>query len=69
MLDVNIQYLTDTDGNQIAVVLPIEFWRKLIPQDETSYLLSSKIMKNRLIEAMNRNDGFTLEEVREKLGI
>ncbi|MBM2814859.1 MAG: hypothetical protein HW421_1621 [Ignavibacteria bacterium] len=66
---VTYQYLTDTNGKPVAVVLPIQFWNSVFPQDETKYLMKSKRMKQRLIEALNRTDGFSIEEVREKLGI
>jgi hypothetical protein len=28
---VNIQYLTDQEGKQKAVVIPIELWQKIMP--------------------------------------
>jgi hypothetical protein len=31
-----IEYLTDQDGNQRAVVLPIELWRRLLPHEGAS---------------------------------
>jgi len=31
-----IEYLTDQDGRQRAVVLPIELWRRLLPHEEAS---------------------------------
>jgi predicted RNase H-like HicB family nuclease len=36
---------------------------------ETAYLLSSESMKNRLIEAKNRDTGMNLEEVLARLGV
>jgi hypothetical protein len=36
---------------------------------ETAYLLKSQTMKQRLLEAKNRQGGMKLEEVCEKLGI
>ncbi|MDY7016569.1 MAG: hypothetical protein SVX43_23835 [Cyanobacteriota bacterium] len=32
----NFKYLTNPDGDAIAVVIPIEVWRKIMPTDETS---------------------------------
>jgi len=69
MTSITMQYITDRSGNPTAVVLPIEFWRSIFPQDDTDKLLSSKKMKARILDAMKRNNGYTLEEVREKLGI
>ncbi|MGB0564784.1 MAG: hypothetical protein ACPGVO_23760 [Spirulinaceae cyanobacterium] len=31
-----LEYLTDPNGNPTAVVIPIDLWRKILPQDETS---------------------------------
>ncbi|MCL1472188.1 hypothetical protein LAY57_16095 [Argonema antarcticum A004/B2] len=33
---LNIEYLTNKDGDAIAVVIPIELWRKLLPNEEAS---------------------------------
>ncbi len=66
---IEVQYINDSSGKPVAVVLPIEFWRSLFPEDETDRILSSKIMKKRLLEAMQRNDGYSIEDVHEKLGI
>jgi len=69
METVSMQYITDTSGKPTAVVLPIEFWKAIFPDDYSEKLLSSKKMKQRILEAMKRNDGFTIGEVHEKLGI
>ena len=34
---LNIEYLTNKDGNAIAVVIPIEIWRQLLPTEEASF--------------------------------
>ena len=69
MSTVPMQYITDTSGKPLAVVLPIDFWREMFPQDETDKILSSKKMRARILSAMQRDDGYSLEAVREKLGI
>jgi hypothetical protein len=69
MQNIQMQYLTDNNGKQIAVVLPIKFWNEIFPQDETEYLKSSKIMKKRILEARQRTDGIEFEVLREKRGI
>ena len=65
----NIQYVSDEQGNKVAVIVPIEMWQELLNDDETSYLLKSETMKNRLLSAKNRSTGISLEEACEKLGI
>jgi hypothetical protein len=36
---------------------------------ETAYLLKSATMKRRLLDAKERQEGISIEEAREKLGI
>lgn len=36
MNPTNFQYLTDSNGNQTAVVIPIDLWKKILPQDNDS---------------------------------
>ncbi len=65
----DVQYVSDAQGNNVAVIVPIELWQELTEKDETSYLLSSETMKERLLTAKNRQTGISLEETCEKLGI
>ena len=64
-----IQYVSDDQGNAVAVIVPIELWREIAAERETAYLLSSATMKRRLLEARQRQDGIAFEEACEKLGI
>ena len=67
MLD--IQYVSDESGEPTAVIVPIELWREIESEKETAYLLKSENMKQRLLEAKERQTGIPFEEAREKLGI
>jgi predicted RNA polymerase sigma factor len=49
--------------------VPIELWREIESERETAYLLKSKNMKQRLLEAKERTTGVPFEEALEKLGI
>jgi hypothetical protein len=69
MNQLNIQYLSDESGQTVAAVVPIELWREIESERETSYLLQSETMKQRILAAKNRQGGLKFEEVREKLGI
>jgi len=69
MTTLNIQYVSDENGAPTAVIVPIEIWRKLASEKETAYLLKSKKMKKRLLEAKNRRNGIPFEEALAKLGI
>lgn len=64
-----IQYVSDESGNTVAVLVPIELWREIESERETDYLLNSEIMKLRLLEAKNRQEGISIDEASEKLGI
>jgi hypothetical protein len=33
---LNLEYLTDQEGRQTAVVIPINLWRKILPSDDVS---------------------------------
>ncbi len=69
MLQEQIQYIRNMEGKPIAVVLPIEFWHSVFPMDETQYLNSSEKMRQRLMESLGRDEGYSLQEVHEKLRI
>ena len=64
-----IQYVSDEQGNAVAVIVPIELWREIASERETAYLLHSETMKRRLLEARQRHDGMAFEDACEKLGI
>ena len=64
-----IQYISDESGNPTAVIVPIELWREIESEKETAYLLKSENMKQRLLEAKDRQTGIPFEEALEKLGI
>ena len=69
MTQTNIQYVVNERGRNTAVIVPIDLWENIVSENETSYLLKSKAMKKRLVEAMQRKEGIPFDEVRKKLGI
>ena len=69
MIEAQIQYVADPNGNLTSVLIPIELWREMEAELETAYLLRSPTMKKRLLEAIHRENGIPFEEAREKLGI
>jgi PHD/YefM family antitoxin component YafN of YafNO toxin-antitoxin module len=69
MAQVNVQFVSDVNGKTTAVLVPIELWREIESEKETAYLLKSRKMKNRLLEAKKRREGIPFDEAREKLGI
>lgn len=66
MASTQIQFVSD---EKTAVIVPIELRREIESERETAYLLKSEAMKERLFEARQRQDGYPLEAVVEKLGI
>lgn len=64
-----IQYVSDADGNPVSVIVPIGLWREIESETETAYLLKSAAMKQRLMDAKERNEGISIEDTRAQLGI
>ncbi len=69
MPDADIQIVSNEAGEPTAVIIPIELWLEIASERETAYLLKSDTMKKRLLAAVQRRDGLSLEVVIEKLGI
>jgi len=67
--EADIQIVSNEAGEPTAVIIPIELWREIASERETAYLLKSDTMKKRLLAAVERRDGLSLEVVLEKLGI
>ncbi len=65
----DIQFVTDSEGRAVGVLVPIELWHEIESERETAYLLKSEAMKERLLAARDRHDGIPLEQARAKLGI
>jgi PHD/YefM family antitoxin component YafN of YafNO toxin-antitoxin module len=66
---MDIQYISDEEGNPTGVIVPIDLWREIASERETAHLLRSETMKRRLLEARERQVGIPLDEVRKKLGV
>ena len=64
-----VQYISDSKGKATGVIVPIKLWKEISSERETAYLLSSPANKKRLLEALNRTTGISLEDARAKLGI
>jgi PHD/YefM family antitoxin component YafN of YafNO toxin-antitoxin module len=69
MASGEIQIVSNEEGEPTAVIVPIELWREIESERETAYLLKSEAMRQRLLEAKQRQGGLSIEEVVEKLGI
>ncbi|MSP11615.1 MAG: prevent-host-death protein [Chloroflexi bacterium] len=69
MIETQVQYVSDEKGQLQSVIVPIELWREILSERETAYLLQSDAMRQRLLAAIQRQDGIPFEEALEKLGI
>ncbi len=64
-----IQYISDANGKEVGVIVPIDLWHEINSERETAYLLKSENMKRHLLEAKERQVGIPLEGALERLGI
>ncbi len=64
-----IRYIADENGNLTDVVVPIDLWREIESERETTYLLKSETMKQHLLEAKKRQEGIPFDEACKKLGV
>ena len=69
MSETALHYLADEEGTVTAVVVPIAVWREIASELETHHLLRSPAMRERLLTALGREGGLTLDEVLERLGV
>lgn len=69
MANTEIQIVSSESGEPTAVIVPIELWREIESERETAYLLRSHAMKERLLQAAQRQTGLSFEAAVEKLGI
>ena len=69
MTGADIQYASNEGGEPTAVIVPISLWREIESERETAYLLKSEAMKRRLLQAKQGQQGLSLDQAVEKLGI
>jgi hypothetical protein len=56
-------------GNVSETEPQSDLTKEIASERETDYLLRSRAMRQRLLEARERQDGILFDEVRQKLGI
>lgn len=64
-----VQYISDANGKEVSVIVPIELWHEIESERETAYLLKSENMKRRLLEAKERQRGISFDAARLRLGL
>ncbi|MGI4789559.1 MAG: hypothetical protein ACRYFS_11990 [Janthinobacterium lividum] len=67
--EATVQYISDAEGKEVGVIVPIDLWHEIESERETAYLLKSDTMKRRLLEAKERQGGISLEDALERLGV
>lgn len=68
-VESRLEYVSDKQGHLKGVIVPIGLWRDIASELETTHLLKSKAMRQRLLMAKRRKKGIPLGEALEKLGI
>ncbi|MEB3231953.1 MAG: hypothetical protein VKJ64_13160 [Leptolyngbyaceae bacterium] len=68
-VEESVQYISNQQGNITGVIVPIDVWQDLISELETQHLLKSKTMRQRLLEAGNREGGISLNQAIEQLDL
>lgn len=63
-----VQYVSDADGKEVGVIVPMDLWHEINSECETVYLLKSENMKRRLLGAKERQVGISLEDALNGLG-
>ena len=67
MSQTEVQYISDADGKEVGVIVPIELWHEIGSERETAYLLKSDAMRRRLLKAKERQGGTSLDDVLQRL--
>ncbi len=69
MSDSDIQIVSNQSGEPTAVIVPIALWKEIASERETAYLLKSDTMRQRLMAALERGSGVSLDDALAKLGL
>ncbi|MBE2186947.1 MAG: prevent-host-death protein [Rhodothermales bacterium] len=65
----NVQIVTNEDGEQTAVLVPIDVWREVESWLETAHLLRSDAMRERLLAARASTMRIPMNEVAREFGV
>jgi hypothetical protein len=69
MNDLQVQYISDDQGEVTGVILPIQLWKDILGELETQHLLKSDTMRQRLLAAKQRAGGIAFEAALANLGL
>lgn len=65
--EAEIQFVSNEAGEPTAVIVPISLWKEIASERETAYLLKSATMRQRLLAALERSHGVSLDDAAAKL--
>lgn len=65
--EAEIQFVSNEAGEPTAVIVPISLWKEIASERETAYLLKSATMRQRLLAALDRSHGVSLDDAAAKL--
>ena len=65
--NTDFQIVSNEAGEPTGVIVPFALWREISSERETARLLGSDAMKKRLLDALVRNDGMSVDAVTQKL--
>lgn len=69
MNDLQVQYVSDEQGEVTSVILSIELWQDILSELETQHLLKSDTMRQRLLAARRRSVGVAFDTLIAELGL
>ena len=69
MSSTQLHFLSDEEGNIKSVLVPIAPWKVISSELETQHVLRSDAIRERLVEAIDRNGGMTYDDILQKLDI
>jgi len=64
-----VQYISDADGREVGVIVPIDLWHEIESEREMAYLLKSENMKRRLLGAKHRSKDISFDAARFRFGL
>jgi len=67
--EADIQIVSNQAGEPTAVIVPIALWKEIASERETAYLLQPETMRGRLLAALERSSGVSIDDAVAKLGL
>ena len=59
---LELQFVSDAEGKQTGVFVPISLWREITSEREIAHLLKSETTEQRVLETKARTEGIPIED-------